>query len=93
MYAFDPAVKHIEKPHFEDVICASSIEECLQGAHCCILVTEWEQFKCLEPEDFIKNMSEPVLIDARRVYDTEKFSRKLRFLAVGLPLNRKKRRS
>lgn len=92
VYAFDPAVTHIEGPNFEDLTCASSIAECLQGAHCCILVTEWEQFKCLEPEDFIKNMSEPVLIDARRIYDTEKFSRKLHFLAVGLPLDRKTRR-
>jgi UDPglucose 6-dehydrogenase len=86
--AFDPVVTHITRPNFDDLICASSVEECLREAHCCILVTEWEQFKHLEPEDFIKNMSEPVLIDARRVYDTKKFVHKLHFFGVGLPISR-----
>jgi nucleotide sugar dehydrogenase len=86
--AFDPVVTHITRPNFEDLTCASSVEECLRGARCCILVTEWDQFKHLEPEDFIKNMSEPVLIDARRVYDAEKFVHKLHFFGVGLPLGR-----
>lgn len=84
--AFDPVVTRINRPNFEDLTCAGSVEECLRGAHCCILVTEWEQFKHLEPEDFIKSMSEPVVIDARRVYDAEKFVHKLHFFGVGLPL-------
>ena len=82
--AFDPVVTRIKRPNFEDLTCASSVEECLRGAHCCILVTEWEQFVHLEPEDFIKSMSEPVVIDARRVYDAEKFVHKLHFFGVGL---------
>ncbi len=86
--AFDPVVTRITRPNFEDLKCARSVEECLRGAHCCILVTEWEQFVHLEPEDFIKSMAEPIVIDARRVYDAEKFVRKLHFFGVGLPIGR-----
>ena len=49
-----------------------------------LLVTEWDEFKKLTPEDFIKNMKQPILIDGRRIYDPEAFSRKLKFTAIGL---------
>ena len=63
---------------------ASSAIECLKNADCAILVTEWEEFKKLEPEDFTKNMRKPILIDGRRIYNPEKFSKKLRYIAIGL---------
>jgi len=63
---------------------ASSAVECLKNADCAILVTEWEEFKKLNPEDFTRNMRKPVLIDGRRIFDPEKYSEKLRYVAVGL---------
>ena len=50
----------------------------------CVIVTEWEQFKALTPADFVKNMAEPILVDARRIYDPQQFRDKLTFSAVGL---------
>ena len=82
--AFDPVVKKISAPGLEALECASSIKTCLAGAHCCVIVTEWEQFRALEPEDFVKRMAEPILIDARRIYDPQLFRDKLTFSAVGL---------
>jgi len=58
--------------------------QCLENADCCILVTEWDEFKKLRPEDFTKHMHQPVLIDGRRIYDSEDFSQKLKFAAIGL---------
>ncbi len=63
---------------------ASSAIECIKDADCCILVTEWEEFKKLEPQDFIKNMRQPILIDGRRIYDPKEFRQKLLFAAIGL---------
>jgi len=63
---------------------ASSAIECLKNADCAILVTEWKEFKKLEPEDFTLNMRKPILIDGRRIYNPEKFSKKLRYVAIGL---------
>jgi UDPglucose 6-dehydrogenase len=47
-------------------------------------VTEWEEFKKLGPEDFTRNMRKPILIDGRRIYDPGRFSKKLRYVAIGL---------
>ena len=63
---------------------ASSAVGCLKNADCCIIVTEWDEFKKLKPDTFIKNMRQPSLIDGRRIYDPKRFSRKLRFAAIGL---------
>ena len=82
--AYDPVVKKITVPGLEALECANSITTCLAGAHCCVIVTEWEQFKALKPKDFVKHMAEPMLVDARRIYDPQEFRDKLMFSAVGL---------
>jgi len=83
--AFDPIAASVAKTIFENRIhYASSAIECLKNADCCILITEWDEFKKLTPEDFTKNMRNPVLIDGRRIFDAENFSRKLKFAAIGL---------
>jgi len=63
---------------------ATSAIECLKNADCCILVTEWDEFKKLKPEDFAKNMKKPILIDGRRIYNPEEFNQKLKLTALGL---------
>jgi len=58
--------------------------ECLKGAECCIVVTEWEEFKQLEPKDFVRQMKIPLVIDGRRIYNQKEFSRELNFAGIGL---------
>jgi UDPglucose 6-dehydrogenase len=83
--AYDPVAMPIAKTIFKDKIrYAASAIDCLNGADCCILVTEWDEFKKLKPMDFVKNMKQPLLIDGRRIYNPEEFSQKLRFVAIGL---------
>jgi UDPglucose 6-dehydrogenase len=83
--AYDPVAMPNAKGIFKSKIhYATSTNECLKNADCCILVTEWDEFKKLKPEDFTKNMKQPVLIDGRRIYDPEEFSRKMKFAAIGL---------
>ena len=45
-------------------------ERCLDGADDAVLATEWEQFRKLEPEDFLR-MRGRLVYDTRRVYDTK----------------------
>jgi UDPglucose 6-dehydrogenase len=82
--AFDPVVKQVRLPGFERLEYPPSISECLAGAHCCVVLTEWEQFKRLTPDDFIQSMATPVVIDARRIFDPHEFGNRLTFLAVGV---------
>jgi len=83
--AYDPAAIPNAKSVFQNKIeYASSAIECLKDADCCIIVTEWKEFKKLTPEDFVQNMQQPVLVDGRRIYNPKEFSRKLKFAATGL---------
>ncbi|MBN1245724.1 UDP-glucose/GDP-mannose dehydrogenase family protein [Candidatus Bathyarchaeota archaeon] len=83
--AYDPVATPTAKTIFQNKIqYANSAIACLKNADCCILVTEWEEFKKLTPADFTKNMKQPILIDGRRIYNPETFSKKLKFTAIGL---------
>lgn len=83
--AYDPVAMPIAKGIFKNQICyADSAIECLKNADACILVTEWDEFRRLEPADFVRNMKRPILIDGRRIYDPEKFGQRMEFRAIGL---------
>ncbi|MFX0030884.1 MAG: UDP-glucose dehydrogenase family protein [Candidatus Hermodarchaeota archaeon] len=61
----------------------NSIEEALKNSECVLLVTEWDEFKDLTPEDFKKHMKTPNLVDGRRIYDYDKFNKNISFRAIG----------
>jgi UDPglucose 6-dehydrogenase len=83
--AYDPAAMDNAREVFgKDIQYANSAIQCLKNADCCILTTEWEEFKKLTPEDFIQHMKNPTIIDGRRIYDPKQFSQKLKFKAIGL---------
>jgi UDPglucose 6-dehydrogenase len=83
--AYDPVAMPNAKVILKNRIkYATSAIACLSNADCCILVTEWEEFRKLKPKDFTANMKQPILIDGRRIYDPEEFSRKMKFAAIGL---------
>ena len=83
--AYDPVATAMAKTIFNDRInYAQSALECLKDADACIIVTEWEEFKKLTPEDFTKHMKQPILIDGRRIYNPETFKTKMQFTALGL---------
>jgi UDPglucose 6-dehydrogenase len=83
--AYDPIANPAAQTIFKNSIkYASSATKCLRETDCCILVTEWNEFRRLTPQDFKKNMRKPNLVDGRRIYDPMKFSRELEFAAIGL---------
>lgn len=82
---YDPvAVKEAKKIFGSSVVYAGSARECIHGADCCVVVTEWDEFRELKPEDFLREMRIPAVVDGRRIYDPEIFRGKLRFAAIGL---------
>ena len=83
--AYDPVAINMAKLIFQNKIqYALSAISCLKNADAAILVTEWEEFKKLTPDDFLKSMKQPILIDGRRIYNPEIYSKKLNFTAIGL---------
>ncbi len=83
--AHDPVALGNAKRIFGDEVeyCRSALE-CICGADCAIIVTEWPEFSKLGPEDFISRMRNSVVIDGRRLYDPKEFSSRLTYAAIGL---------
>jgi UDPglucose 6-dehydrogenase len=84
--AYDPVAKaNVEKIFGDKVIYSNSSLECIREADCCIIVTEWDEFKKLTYNDFLTNMKNPVVIDGRRIFAPKDFVNKgIKLLAIGL---------
>ena len=81
---FDPKANKTAEIELGDKIkYANSIEEALTDSECALLITEWDEFKNLTPDDFKKHMKTPNLVDGRRLYDYSKFNQALPFRAMG----------
>ena len=81
---YDPKAKESAKEVIGDKIgYANSIEEALNASECALLVTEWDEFKKLTPDDFKRSMKVPNLIDGRRIYDYDEFNNTINFRAMG----------
>jgi len=81
---YDPKAKESAKEAIGDKIkYADSIEQALKGSDCTLLITEWDDFRALTPDDFKKHMKTPNLVDGRRIYDYETFDKALPFRAMG----------
>ncbi len=82
--AYDPAaIPNAKTILGNKVTYAQTPKECLKDADCAILITEWDEFKNLKPEDF-QNMRQPILIDGRRIYNPQEFSDKIELAGIGL---------
>lgn len=83
---YDPAGNDAARGVLGDknVVYATSVRDCLEGAQLCILATPWEEFKGLTPEDFIAHMEKPLLLDCWRFFDQQKFAGKVDYFALGL---------
>jgi UDPglucose 6-dehydrogenase len=84
--AYDPAaMPNVQKMLGEKISYSASALGCIKGADCCIIVTEWNEFKELIPDDFLRNMKNPVVVDGRRIFRPSDFTDKgVAFGAIGL---------
>ena len=83
--AYDPVAVPNAKAIFKKRISyATSALNCLKDANCAIIVTEWDEFKDLKPEDFTTSMKQPIVVDGRKIYNPETFTKKLEYKAIGL---------
>ena len=83
--AYDPVAASNARKIFRDRIdYADSALECLRGADCCMVVTEWDEFKKLKPRN-LKRMRGRSIVDARRIWDANKLRRAgFKYSGVGL---------
>jgi UDPglucose 6-dehydrogenase len=81
---FDPRAERKASQVLTDkVIYASTLEECLTSADCCVIATEWREFQNITLQTVKKLMKSPVIIDGRRILDPKDF-KDVYFYAIGL---------
>ncbi|HVY12099.1 MAG TPA: UDP-glucose/GDP-mannose dehydrogenase family protein [Alphaproteobacteria bacterium] len=66
--AFDPAGMSEAKKHFSNVEFCSGAYHALEGADAAVLITEWNEFRALDPQRMAGLLKKKVLVDLRNVY-------------------------
>ena len=64
--AFDPVIKGAD---INSLKVAKSIEESYENADAILLLTEWEEFKLINPELIINKLKNLIVIDSRNILD------------------------
>jgi UDPglucose 6-dehydrogenase len=86
--AYDPvAIPNARRRFIGDSIqieYADSIEQCLKGAECCMVLVEWDEFKSLPGELFNRLMKRSVVIDGRRIFGEDFRKSVARYRGIGL---------
>ena len=72
---YDPIAAENFHKKYPNVSMANSVEEALEGAFCCFVFTEWEEFVRITPEQFKKRMRVPLVYDGRNIFDPELMKR------------------
>jgi UDPglucose 6-dehydrogenase len=82
---YDPRAMQKAKDSLGDKVrYADSASKCIEGADCCIIATEWNEFKKLTVGKFLKSMGMPAIVDGRRIFDPKNFKSSVKYAAVGL---------
>jgi len=67
--AHDPmAMRNAHQILGKGVVLEEDASSAIRRADCCIIMTEWPQYRELRPADFARLMRHPNLVDARRLY-------------------------
>jgi UDPglucose 6-dehydrogenase len=82
--AYDPmAIPNTKKLLGDSIEYAEDPQSALKGTNCCIIMTEWDEFRKLRPDDYRTLMHIPKIVDARRIYNPPDF-KGLRYVAIGV---------
>jgi UDPglucose 6-dehydrogenase len=73
--AYDPAAMEETERKIGNVITyCTEINQVLIGSDALLLVTEWGEFRTLDPKVIVELMNTPVIFDGRNIYDPQEMS-------------------
>ncbi|MBI3036824.1 UDP-glucose/GDP-mannose dehydrogenase family protein [Candidatus Woesearchaeota archaeon] len=81
--AFDPVSERNARKLLSGVHFAETPLGALEGAHCLVVVTEWDLFRELDKDRMKKLMAAPNIVDGRNIYEPDEM-RSLGFNYVGV---------
>jgi UDPglucose 6-dehydrogenase len=83
---FDPEGMEEAKPLLKGVEFTGNPYECVEGADCLVIVTEWDQFRALDLDRIKAAMKAPVIVDLRNIYKPlEMAAEGFSYFSVGRP--------
>ena len=68
VHAYDPEVKTLPE-EFAAVTLTPTAVEAAEGASCMVISTEWPAFRELRPDDLLKRLRRPLIVDINRFLD------------------------
>lgn len=73
IYAYDPVAEENFKKKFPNapITYVKEPKEALEGANVCFIFTEWNEIKCIKPNEYKKLMKTPLVYDGRNIYNLE----------------------
>jgi len=79
----DPmAIENFRKKFGDKIEYCNSAIDCLKTSDCCVILTDWEEYKNISADDFKTNMKSPCVVDARRMLDPKKMDL-INYSAIG----------
>ena len=84
--AFDPAGMDQARRVLDGVLWCRNAWHAMEGADALVIVTEWNQFKALDPHRIKSLLNEPLIIDLRNIYDPADLAAAgIRHVSIGRP--------
>ena len=81
--AYDPEGERFARALLPGVTFAQSAYACLRGADAAVVITEWDEFRALDPARIKAALKSPVLVDLRNIYPA-KAMKDLGFRYIGV---------
>ena len=69
---YDPVATAQVAAMFPAVTTFDDVAVALEGAHAAVVCTEWDQVRALTPEDYLRMLAYPIVIDGRNAHDPDR---------------------
>jgi UDPglucose 6-dehydrogenase len=84
--AYDPEAMEKAKLALPDITYCSDPYEAAAGADATIIVTEWDEFRCVDWDRIRSVVERPLIVDGRNMLDAEEMARRgFHYVSVGRP--------
>lgn len=71
---YDPQGMKLAQQFLNNVVYTKSAYECVEGADCIVLVTEWDEFRHLKIDRLFNLVRTPIFVDLRNVMDPKELA-------------------
>ncbi|MDX1737489.1 MAG: nucleotide sugar dehydrogenase, partial [Alphaproteobacteria bacterium] len=84
IHAYDPKGMEEAKPLLPNVSWEENTYDCLNGAECSVIITEWNEFRMIDLGRFKELTANATLVDLRNLYSPDKMTKEdIKYISIG----------